>query len=252
MSEVTIDNHTPLFRITSVAYCDEDQLLNGAGGTNSRGRFHNFQPASYVASSWIVSICEIAFHKHRRLLSLISERASFEEISAALKFEGVLAAFRLQDEQVVFDAESEASRYDIDQRISGTALITPGMLYEPLHDYANTIRQKGLPGVKYPSARCARDRAFVFFGDKTSALDPSTLIKMPLSIHLLSEDQANDDGKPDFPKNPFETCISSTTAYFEFLDKDKLSEAIDKKYFGDSPPLPAGYFHFVRGMNALP
>lgn len=251
-ADASISGGALLYRIASEAHWDHESILTGAGAKYSAGRFHVAgQPTSYCATSCLVSISELLFHRYNRLLKLLAEKAAHEHLLAHVDYDCMLVVVRVADIENLVHAESTGSRTSYDARVGGTALVNPLTYYGPLQEYATHLREKEKQGIFYPSARCCRDYAIALFGDKTELVDEASLQGFELTLSLVKEDQ-DLNVEPQRPLDPYTDKVSPTTGYYAFQDSNAFEEAKGNNLIHPSKLGPSGYVSFVRGVSYKP
>jgi len=240
-----IGKGTTLFRLASLSYSSESDLLNGRGTYANEGRYHVHQQlTSYASNNVLVCITEILYHMSRRAMNFLINNGPISLWQAYAHQARKLVLFTVDQipELVYIDTEESRNRTaaGIQKSLHSTVIINPDCVYSPLQLAGNHYRSLHKRGVVYPSSRHFEGLAVALFGDHTSSL---TKIVGKLDVNLiLVEDTSNKLAtSPQF--NPYHDAISHTRGYYQFKRSHFTTHG---NLLAPFLPSSKGYIDFVR------
>jgi RES domain len=244
---VVIESGAYLYRITSENRNAFEFMLNGGGplSCDNSGRFHfAHQRTTYCANNALITIAEVLYHMYRTALHRVMANDPIVSIEAAARRDACFTLARVRRIDSLLNLESEQFLRDNGPRFGGTMAVHPDKEYREFQTLAARLREQGMRGLAYPSARHWQDVCFVLFRDETGVIEPSSFRWLQVRLQLVRErqDQTKEPEycRPDLHK------LHPTLGFYRFKDPQEL-EALRRDGVLNPADLPeAGYLEFVR------
>jgi RES domain-containing protein len=236
-----------LYRAASLSHWERVHIVTGVGAEQGRhkGRFHEVaQRASYCANNVVVCIAEKLYHQYRLMLDGIYARQPADHLALYRRLQCMLVVFEVDRIDGLVCVDADAASRDYDARLSGSTIVFPDPLYEPLRLFSSALREKGKRGVVYPSARHSEGLAFALFRDETERVRATPYLGILMELSLVSEEQ-NFTLAPA-PFSVFREKLHATMGHFRFIDVTAFEAAKRQGLFHPKELPVTGYVDFVR------
>lgn len=249
-SKAALKDGAILYRLTAPTWCDRGNILTGLGPEKKVevGRFNRPQQrTSYCSNNVLVCISEVLYHMYRRALKVIIERQPYSVIRNSMVQQRMLVALNVNPikDLVLLESQDVCDMYGT--HLSGTMLVFPDQQYEPLVEFADSLRTKAMRGVVYPSARHSMDFCLALFHDESTRIKGDVYEILGVKLQLVTESQ-----DPAIPPTPPDAStvrqhkLHATMGYYRFEDSVALDGLRSSGILHPSTIPSSGMVDFVR------